>query len=132
MGWLGIPLDYVRLLIASVAIGISVDDTIHHVSRFDMEFRRTGNYERALHLAMTEVGRPLAITSVVLVAGFLVFLFSRLDSIHTFGLLLASTIVTALVADFTLMPALVLTIRPLGEEREPEEPEAGLVTNVPD
>jgi predicted RND superfamily exporter protein len=125
MGWLGIPLDYVRLLIASVAIGISVDDTIHHVSRFDMEFRRTGSYERALHLAMTEVGRPLVITSVVLVAGFLVFSFSRLDSIQTFGLLLSSTIVTALVADFTLMPALVLTIRPLGEEREPEEPEAG-------
>ena len=124
MGWLGIPLDYVRLLIASVAIGISVDDTIHHVTRFDMEFRRTGSYERALHLAMVEVGRALLITSVVLVLGFLVFLFSRLDSLQTFGLLLAGTIVTALIADFVLMPALILTMRPLGEEPDAEVSEA--------
>jgi hypothetical protein len=48
--------------------------------------------------------------------GFLVFLLSRLDSLQTFGLLLAGTIVIALVADFILMPALVLTFRPLGEE----------------
>jgi len=116
MGWFDIPLDYIRLLIASVAIGISVDDTIHHVTRFDIEFRRTGSYERALHLSMTEVGRALFITSVVLVMGFLVFLLSRLDSLQTFGLLLAGTIVIALVADFILMPALVLTFRPMGEE----------------
>jgi predicted RND superfamily exporter protein len=124
MGWLGIPLDYVRLLIASVAIGISVDDTIHHVTRFDMEYRRTGSYERALHSAMVEVGRALVITSVVLVVGFLVFLFSRLDTLQTFGLLLSGTIVTALIADFVLMPALVLTVRPLGEEPEAEVSEA--------
>jgi predicted RND superfamily exporter protein len=121
MGWLDIPLDYVRLLIASVAIGISVDDTIHHVTRLVMEFRRTGSYERALEISMTEVGRALFITSVILVIGFLVFLLSRLDSLQTFGVLLASTIVTALLADFFLMPALMLTFKPLGEETGGEE-----------
>jgi predicted RND superfamily exporter protein len=122
MGWFDIPLDYVRLMIASVAIGISVDDTIHHVTRFHLEFKRCGSYERALHRSMNDVGRALFITSVVLVVGFLVNLGSRLDSIASFGALLATTIVVALVADFLLMPSLVLTLRPFGPERASADP----------
>ena len=114
MGWLDVPLDYVRLLIASVAIGISVDDTIHHVTRFRREFQRSGCYERALRESMTDVGRALVITSVVLVAGFLVFQLSGLDTMVVFGTLLATTITVALAADFLLMPALVLTFEPFG------------------
>jgi predicted RND superfamily exporter protein len=53
---------------------------------------------------------------VVLVLGFLVFHFSRLDSTASFGTLLATTVFVALVADFLLMPALVLTLRPYGPE----------------
>lgn len=117
MGWADLPLDYVRLMIASVAIGIAVDDTIHHVTRFDLEFRRLGSYHEALRSSMTDVGRALIITSVVLVLGFLVFTMSRLDSMALFGTLLASTIGVALVADFLLMPALVLTFEPFGPER---------------
>lgn len=115
MGWLGIPLDYVRLLIGTIAIGISVDDTIHLVTRYVHEYRRSGSYEEALFESMREVGRALLITSVVLVAGFLVFLPSILDTLVTFGLLVSGTIFVALVADFLLMPALVLTVRPFGE-----------------
>ena len=117
MGWIDMPLDYVRLMIASVAIGISVDDTIHHMTRFRHEFLRSGSYEQALEASTADVGRALVITSVVLVAGFLVFLLSRLDSMGTFGVLLATTIGVALVADFLLMPALVLTWKPWGPGR---------------
>jgi predicted RND superfamily exporter protein len=117
MGWIELPLDYVRLLIATVAIGISVDDTIHHMTRFDFEFRRRGSYHEALHASMVDVGRALVITSVVLVLGFLVFHFSALDSTASFGTLLAATIFVALVADFLLMPALVMTLQPFGPER---------------
>jgi predicted RND superfamily exporter protein len=117
MGWIDMPLDYVRLLIATVAIGISVDDTIHHVTRLRHEFLRSGSYEQALQASMEDVGRALVITSVVLVAGFLVFLFSRLDSMMSFGALLATTIGVALLADFFLMPALFLTWRPWGPGR---------------
>jgi predicted RND superfamily exporter protein len=117
MGWVDMPLDYVRLMIATVAIGISVDDTIHHMTRFRHEFLRSGSYEQALEAATLDVGRALVITSVVLVAGFLVFLLSRLDSMATFGVLLATTIGVALVADFLLMPALVLTWKPWGPGR---------------
>lgn len=118
MGWLGIPLDYNKVSIAGVAMGIAVDDTIHLVSRFRYEFLRCGDYVKALEIAITDVGRALFITSVALVAGFLVFLSSVMTTQTTFGVLLATTIVTALVADFFLMPALVLTFKPFGPEPE--------------
>lgn len=118
MGWLGIFLDYSKAAIAAVALGIAVDDTIHLVSRYRYEFGRCGDYAEALAAALGDVGRALVITSVALVAGFLVLLGSVLDSEATQGLLLATTIVTALVADFLLMPALVLTFHPFGPEGE--------------
>lgn len=116
MGWTAIPLDYNKIAIAAVAMGIAVDDTIHLLSRIRHEFQRCGRYEEALRAAMLDVGRALWITSVALVAGFLVLLLSSLASQATYGLLLATTIVTALVADFLLLPALVLGFRPFGPE----------------
>ncbi|HET9062131.1 MAG TPA: MMPL family transporter, partial [Candidatus Binatia bacterium] len=117
MGRTGVPLDYVRLLIAPVAIGMAVDYTIHHVTRFRHEFARCGSYAEALRESFTDVGRSLIITSVVLVAGFSVFTFSVMDSMVAFGLLLSTTIVMALVADFLLMPVLLLVFKPFGPER---------------
>ncbi len=116
MGWAAIDLDYSKAAIAAVALGIAVDDTIHLVSRFRYEFGLSGNYEQALNAAFADVGRALLITSIALVLGFLVLLGSILVSQATQGLLLATTIVTALVADFLLMPALVLTFQPFGPE----------------
>jgi predicted RND superfamily exporter protein len=123
MGWLGIPLDYNKVSIAAVAMGIAVDDTIHLVSRYRHEFLLCGDYREALRASLLDVGRAVVITSIALVAGFLVLLVSVFDSQATRGLLLATTIVTALVADFLLMPALVLTFQPFGPEgaREDEE-----------
>ena len=116
MGATGIPLDYNKIFIAVVAIGIAVDDTIHLLSRFHYEFERTGSYEEALRASMEDVGRALFITSVALVLGFLCLTFSVMASSITFGVLLSVTIVVALVADFLLMPALVLTFEPFGPE----------------
>jgi predicted RND superfamily exporter protein len=116
MGWFDIPLDYNKLFIATVAIGIAVDDTIHLMTRFHHEFLATRDYRRALVEAVRDVGRALFITSVALIAGFLVFLLSVMNAQATFGVLLASTIFTALIADFLLMPALVLTVKPWGPE----------------
>ncbi|MGH0031984.1 MAG: efflux RND transporter permease subunit [Myxococcota bacterium] len=116
MGWLGIPLDYTKVTIASVAIGIAVDDTIHLLSRYHREFRKRGSYAEALEAAMLDVGRALFITSAALVLGFLMFTASVLDSQANYGVLLAATIVAALVADFLLMPVLILLFEPFGPE----------------
>jgi len=88
------------------------------LSRFRHEFRVRGRYEEALRAAMLDVGRALTITSVILVLGFLVLVFSALDSKSSQGLLLGGTIVSALIADFLLMPALVLTLKPFGKEKD--------------
>jgi predicted RND superfamily exporter protein len=116
MGWLGIPLDYNKIMIATVAMGIAVDDTIHFISRYHHEFAERGSYAEALAAAMTDVGHAVFVTSLVLVLGFLVNLFSVLDASAQSGVLLATTIATALVADLLLTPALVLTLEPFGPE----------------
>jgi len=124
MGFAGIFLDYTKIMIAAVAIGIAVDDTIHLVTRYRHEFYRSGSYTRALHDALVDVGRALFITSAALVCGFLVLTLSVLDSEVTQGILLAATIVVALLADFFLMPALVLSFHPFGPEGVDERAEA--------
>ena len=121
MGWLGISLDYTKATIASICLGISVDDTIHLMTRFHHEFERRGNYEAALRAALGDVGRALVITSIALVLGFSALAFSELRSQATFGMLLSSSLVAALVADFFFMPALVLRFRPFGPEQEGED-----------
>ncbi|MDY6933287.1 MAG: MMPL family transporter [Spirochaetota bacterium] len=63
MGLSGIWLDFGRSLLAPIAIGLAVDDTIHVISRYRLEFFRIGNYEKALDVAMNEVGRAITITT---------------------------------------------------------------------
>lgn len=116
IGWSGLTLDYMKLLIAPIAIGIAVDDTIHLMTRLHHEFLRCRNYAEALDAALQDVGRALVTTTVVLVAGFSVFSLSQMDSQFWFGMLLSGTLVTALLADLLLMPALVLWLKPWGEE----------------
>jgi predicted RND superfamily exporter protein len=116
MGWVGMSLDYYRLLIAPVAIGIAVDDTIHLMTRYYHEFSKLGDYKKALYASMDGVGRALFITTAILVLGFLVNIFSVMDGQQSFGVLLALVIALALVANFFLMPALVLLLKPFGPE----------------
>ena len=119
MGWAGTPLDYYRLLIAPIAIGIAVDDTIHMMSRYRHEFSVSGDYEQALRASMKGVGRALLITSTILVIGFLMNMFSLMDGQKSFGVLVASVIAAALIADFLLLPALVLLFKPFGKQGTP-------------
>ena len=117
MGWIGVNLDSSKLLIATVAIGIAVDDTIHMMTRFKMEFQLTGNYHEAFRRTIHEVGRALVITSITLVCGWAALLTSLMDAQVWFGVLLSSTVVLALLADFFIMPLLVFWLKPFGPER---------------
>ncbi len=129
MGWTGVPLDFVKLLIACIAIGIAVDDTIHFITRYLLEYRLTGDYPSAQRMAFLDVGRAMFYTTVVLTAGFLVNLFSVITNIVMFGVLTAGAILVALLADYFLAPALILTFKPfredlvVGREKEENTPE---------
>jgi predicted RND superfamily exporter protein len=121
LGWQEAHLDYFRLLLATVAIGIAVDDTVHITSRIRKEFLRCGNYTEAIRVSLTSVGRALVMTTIILSLSFLVFLMSEMAVVADFGILLSLTMVTALLADLFLLPALVLVLKPFGAERHTGE-----------
>ncbi len=116
MGWIGVPLDYMKLLLATIAIGIAVDDTIHLVTRYRSQFIESGSYEIALERSLTDVGPALTITSIILVISFSSFLFGNTTILGSFGVLLAAAVAVALLADLFLMPVLILFLKPFGEE----------------
>ncbi|MEW6079997.1 MAG: MMPL family transporter [Thermodesulfobacteriota bacterium] len=116
MGLTGIPLDYVKLLIASIAIGIAVDDTLHFLLRYRLEFWRTRDYQAALNASLNDVGRAVFITTLVLLAGFATNLFSVMNSFVEFGYLTLITLSVAALADYFLTPALIIVTRAFGPE----------------
>ena len=109
MGYLDIPLDGMNLLIASISIGIAVDDTIHFHHAFQSHYNQHQNVEAALSESFAHTGRALVITSLLLVAGFSVFLNATLFNVQRFGLLIMASTVFALLADLILSPALLRT-----------------------
>ncbi len=117
MGWANIYLDMGTVLIASVAIGLAVDDTIHFIARFRHAFDKTQNYDAAIDETLLDVGAPIAITSVVLFFGFGICLISTFLPVAYFGILAATTMVSALIADLFVLPALIKVFKPFGPER---------------
>jgi hypothetical protein len=97
-------------LIASVAIGLAVDDTIHYLVRYNVEFKKDLDKDRAMRTTLTIVGRPIVFTSLTISAGFAVLLFSHFQPTATFGLLMIVTMASALVGDLILLPALMLHV----------------------
>lgn len=118
MGWQGMFLDYYRLLLATIAIGIAVDDTVHLVARMRHEHARCGDYELALQRSLAGVGQALVCTSIILVTCFLVLLGSDAQVMANFGVSLAAITLAALIADLFLMPAMLLVFKPF-TEKEP-------------
>ncbi|MBT8151284.1 MAG: MMPL family transporter [Gammaproteobacteria bacterium] len=119
MGWLGIPLDYMKMMLATIAIGIAVDDTIHLVTRYRKRFLETGSYEKALSDSLDDVGPALIITTIILVGAFSAYFFSSTTILASFGALLAAAIAIALLADLFLMPVLLMKLKPFGKEFDP-------------
>ncbi|MDH3255847.1 MAG: efflux RND transporter permease subunit [Acidobacteriota bacterium] len=111
MPWLGIPLDVGTVMIAVIALGLVVDDTIHLLVRFKSESERVPDMRRAMARALTAVGRPVVYTSVALSLGFLVLVFASFNSMIHFGVLSAIVIALALVFDLVVLPAVVGFLR---------------------
>ena len=107
MGWLGLELSAVTSLIASVAIGLAVDDTIHYLFRYNREFKKDLDKDRALRATVADVGRPIVFTTLTIGLGFAVLLFSSFQPTAVFGLMMVITMFSALVGDLFLLPALM-------------------------
>ncbi len=109
MGLTGITLNISTSMIAVIAIGIAVDDTIHYLTSFNNEVRHSGDPRRAVIHVARSVGRPIVFTSVALCLGFLVVCLSNFKPIQYFGVLAGATMVVALFSDLIFLPALVMT-----------------------
>ncbi len=105
MGWLDMPLDGLTVMIACIAIGIGVDDTIHYLVHLRREMRAGADLGTAMTRTIGSVGRAIVFTSVVLALGFGVFCTSDFVGTRNFGLLTALTVLVALVADLLVLPA---------------------------
>jgi predicted RND superfamily exporter protein len=110
MGLLGIPLSAATSLIASVAIGLAVDDTIHYLVRYNTEFKKDLDKDRAMRATMLSVGRPMIFTSVTIGIGFSVLLFSHFQPTAVFGLLMVITMSSALAGDLFILPSLMMHV----------------------
>lgn len=108
---LGIPLNPTNSLIASIVLGIAVDDTVHFLSRFNNHARALGNEAAAVKTTLAETLRPVTLTTIALCLGLLVFAGSELQSQVQFGLLASFTLFLAWISELFLTPALGSRLR---------------------
>lgn len=113
MGWLRIPLDIMTITIAAICIGIAVDDTIHYVHRFTEEFSKDGDYWASVKRSHNSIGRAMYYTTITITLGFSILALSNFIPSIYFGLLTGFSMLMALLADLTLLPLLIVWIKPL-------------------
>ncbi|MGI9537698.1 MAG: efflux RND transporter permease subunit [Desulfocapsaceae bacterium] len=110
MGIASIQFDMFTMLIAPIAIGLAVDDTIHFMYNFKKYFEKTGDVREAVHHTLQTAGRAMLTTSVVLSIGFFIFTQASMNNLFNFGLLTGIAILLALAADLILAPALMALV----------------------
>ena len=112
MGWLHIPLDIMTITIAAIAMGIGIDDTVHYIHRFKVEFAKDNFYYFTMHRTSNSIGNALYFTTLVIVMGFSILTLSNLIPTIYFGLLTMLVMVAALTSDLILLPKLLLLFKP--------------------
>jgi predicted RND superfamily exporter protein len=108
---LDIPLNPTNSLIASIVLGVAVDDTVHFLTRFNREARATGSETKAVQAALRETLRPTTLTTVALCLGLLALTGSELRSQVQFGMLASFTLFLAWISEIALTPALGSRLR---------------------
>ena len=120
MGWLGISLNIATVMVASLALGIVDDDTIHFINRFRRELDREENREirkedelisnralRAIEIASMHEGRAALTTTIINALAYTVLMVSEYRPTAWFGSLLAATMVLAFIAEVFVVPAVI-------------------------
>ncbi len=118
MGWLGIPLDMMTITIAAISIGIAVDNTIHYIYRFKEELRVDGKYMSTVYRCHDSIGYAMYYTSITIIIGFSILALSNFIPSIYFGLLTGLAMLTALTSALTLLPKLIVVVKPFGYQTE--------------
>jgi len=116
IGILGIPLDMMTITIAAITIGIAVDNSIHYIYRFKEEFKKINNYNKTLDKCHSTVGVAILNTSITIVFGFSILVLSNFLPTIYFGVFTGIAMLLAMISVLTLLPKLILILRPFGQE----------------
>ena len=116
IGLIGIPLDMMTITIAAITIGIAVDNSIHYIYRFKEEFKKINNYKETLDRCHSTVGIAILNTSITIVFGFSILILSNFIPTIYFGLFTGLAMLLAMISVLTLLPKLILTLKPFGTE----------------
>ena len=114
MGLVGRPLDMMTITIAAISIGIAVDDTIHYIHRFREEYETDRDYISTMHRCHGSIGNAMYYTSLTIIAGFSILVFSNFIPTILFGLLTGLAMFIAIVTALTLLPLLIIVFKPFG------------------
>ena len=115
IGLLGIPLDMMTITIAAITIGIAVDNSIHYIYRFKEEFLKHEDYEKTLKICHSTVGVAILNTSITIVFGFSILVFSKFIPTIYFGVFTGIAMLLAMISVLTLLPSLILISKPFGK-----------------
>ncbi|MBW2723755.1 MAG: MMPL family transporter, partial [Deltaproteobacteria bacterium] len=107
MGIFDMPLDTFTLLIASISLGLAVDDTIHFMHNYRRYYLEFGDSRTAIQHTLATTGRAMLFTTLVLASSFTIFMFSSMSNLFNFGAITSFAISIALLADILLAPALM-------------------------
>jgi predicted RND superfamily exporter protein len=111
LGWTGITLNVLTGLVASIVLGIAVDDTVHFLSNFNRFAREKADEQGGVQATLVHVGRPVITTTVAVTLGFGILALSQLQQQAEFGLLAAGTVLLAGVTDLIFNPALTSRLK---------------------
>jgi uncharacterized protein len=112
LGLFNIPLDMMTITIASITVGIAIDNSIHYIYRFREEFKISKNYKRTIEICHKSVGKAIVNASLTIVFGFSILIFSNFIPTIYFGIFTGLAMLTAMTLVLTLMPQLIAIIKP--------------------
>ncbi len=115
IGLFGIPLDMMTITIAAITIGIAVDNSIHYIYRFKEEFSKHGDYDKTIKICHSTVGVAILNTSITIVFGFSILVFSKFIPTIYFGVFTGIAMLLAMILVLTLLPSLLLINKPFGK-----------------
>ena len=115
IGLLGIPLDMMTITIAAITIGIAVDNSIHYIYRFQEEFKNLNDYNKVIVECHSTVGKAILNTSITIIFGFSILVLSKFIPTIYFGIFTGLAMLLAMISVLTLLPCLILLIRPFGK-----------------
>ena len=118
MGYFDFGLDFSTVTVMPLILGIAVDDTIHLTTHLKSNFEKSGSYTIAMEKTFREIGSSMFLTTLILCAMFAVYLFSPLHFLFVLAVLVIVGLSTALIADYTITPALLHIVKPFGKEKE--------------